>query len=51
MDEKTTFSMRVSWQPVHSANLQHYRLSYSSAGGPEETVSRRTSGSNAGRAL
>lgn len=39
VDDKTTFSLRVSWQPPHTSSLQHYRLSYSSAGGPEETVS------------
>ncbi|XP_011617196.2 collagen alpha-1(XIV) chain-like isoform X1 [Takifugu rubripes] len=37
IDEKTTFSMRVSWQPVDITNVQHYRLSYSSDGGEEET--------------
>lgn len=44
IDDRTTFSLRVSWQPPHTSSLQHYRLSYSSAGGPEETVSGRRSG-------
>ncbi|XP_029023585.1 collagen alpha-1(XIV) chain-like isoform X2 [Betta splendens] len=40
IDEETTFSMRVSWQPVDSRNVRHYRLSYISARGDraEETV-------------
>ncbi|XP_041665058.1 collagen alpha-1(XIV) chain-like isoform X1 [Cheilinus undulatus] len=39
VDEETTFSMRVSWQPVDSRNVRHYRLSYISARGDraEET--------------
>lgn len=38
MDEKTTFSMRVAWQPLDTSGLRHYRLSYSSAAGDEQTV-------------
>lgn len=41
IDEKTTFSMRLSWQPADTTNLLHHRLSYSSDGGPEETVGGR----------
>lgn len=37
VDEKTTFSMHLSWQPAHTTSLQHHRLTYSSDGGPEET--------------
>ncbi|KAM7384842.1 hypothetical protein PAMA_011955 [Pampus argenteus] len=39
IDEETTFSMRVSWQPVDSRNVRHYRLNYISARGDraEET--------------
>ncbi|XP_074468542.1 collagen alpha-1(XIV) chain-like isoform X3 [Sebastes fasciatus] len=33
IDEETTFSMRVSWQPVETRNVRHYRLSYISAKG------------------
>lgn len=40
IDEETTFSLRVSWQPVDPRNVRHYRLSYISAEGDraEETV-------------
>uniref|UniRef100_A0A3Q3WT58 Uncharacterized protein n=1 Tax=Mola mola TaxID=94237 RepID=A0A3Q3WT58_MOLML len=39
IDEETTFSLRVSWQPVDSRHVRHYRLSYISMGdGAEETV-------------
>ena len=40
IDEETTYSMRVAWQPVDSRNVRHYRLSYISAKGDraEETV-------------
>lgn len=43
IDEETTFSMRVSWQPVDSRNVRHYRLTYISAKGDraEETVRRK----------
>lgn len=39
IDEETTFSMTVSWQPVDSRNIRHYRLGYISAKGDraEET--------------
>ncbi|KAF0024141.1 hypothetical protein F2P81_022943 [Scophthalmus maximus] len=39
IDEETTFSLRVSWQPVDPRNVRHYRLSYISAEGDraEET--------------
>nr|XP_046274514.1 collagen alpha-1(XIV) chain isoform X1 [Scatophagus argus] len=39
IDEETTFSLRVSWQPVDSRNVRHYRLTYISARGDraEET--------------
>ncbi|XP_024865789.1 collagen alpha-1(XIV) chain isoform X3 [Kryptolebias marmoratus] len=39
INEETTFSMRVSWQPVDSRNVRHYRLTYISAKGDraEET--------------
>ncbi|KAK5910749.1 hypothetical protein CgunFtcFv8_004985 [Champsocephalus gunnari] len=39
IDEETTYSMRVAWQPVDSRNVRHYRLSYISAKGDraEET--------------
>ncbi|TMS18172.1 Collagen alpha-1(XIV) chain [Larimichthys crocea] len=39
IDEETTFSIRVSWQPVDSRNVRHYRLNYISAKGDraEET--------------
>lgn len=42
IDEETTYSMRVAWQPVDSRNVRHYRLSYISAKGDraEETVRR-----------
>ncbi|KAL6100252.1 col14a1 [Pungitius sinensis] len=33
VDEETTFSLRVSWQPMDPRNLRHYRLSYVSARG------------------
>uniref|UniRef100_A0A8C9ZLQ8 Collagen type XIV alpha 1 chain n=1 Tax=Sander lucioperca TaxID=283035 RepID=A0A8C9ZLQ8_SANLU len=33
IDEETTFSMRVAWQPGDSRNVRHYRLSYISAKG------------------
>ncbi|KAJ4927718.1 hypothetical protein JOQ06_015520, partial [Pogonophryne albipinna] len=33
IDEETTYSMRVAWQPVDSRNVRHYRLSYISAKG------------------
>ncbi|KAI9536788.1 hypothetical protein NQZ68_031096 [Dissostichus eleginoides] len=33
IDEETTYSMRVAWQPVDSRNVRHYRLSYTSAKG------------------
>uniref|UniRef100_A0A671TKY2 Collagen type XIV alpha 1 chain n=1 Tax=Sparus aurata TaxID=8175 RepID=A0A671TKY2_SPAAU len=40
IDEETTFSLRVSWQPVDSRNVRHYRLNYVSSKGDraEETV-------------
>uniref|UniRef100_A0A4W6BTA5 Collagen type XIV alpha 1 chain n=1 Tax=Lates calcarifer TaxID=8187 RepID=A0A4W6BTA5_LATCA len=43
IDEETTFSMRVSWQPVDARNIRHYRLNYISAKGDraEETVRHR----------
>lgn len=44
MDDKTTFSMRVAWQPLDTSSLQHYRLSYSSAAGDEQTVGGRRTG-------
>ncbi|XP_041812046.1 collagen alpha-1(XIV) chain isoform X3 [Chelmon rostratus] len=39
IDEETTFSMRVAWQPVDSRNVRHYRLNYVSSKGDraEET--------------
>ncbi|XP_047460878.1 collagen alpha-1(XIV) chain [Mugil cephalus] len=39
IDEQTTFSLRVSWQPVDASNIRHYRLVYVSAKGDraEET--------------
>ncbi|XP_076610393.1 collagen alpha-1(XIV) chain isoform X2 [Chaetodon auriga] len=39
IDEETTFSMRVAWQPVDSRNVRHYRLNYISSKGDraEET--------------
>ncbi|KAF3706985.1 Collagen alpha-1(XIV) chain Undulin Precursor [Channa argus] len=39
IDEETTFSIRVSWQPAESRNIRHYRLNYISAKGDraEET--------------
>ncbi|XP_072317831.1 collagen alpha-1(XIV) chain-like, partial [Eucyclogobius newberryi] len=39
IDDETTYSLRVSWQPVDSRNIQLYRLSYISARGDraEET--------------
>uniref|UniRef100_A0A671TQ80 Collagen type XIV alpha 1 chain n=1 Tax=Sparus aurata TaxID=8175 RepID=A0A671TQ80_SPAAU len=39
IDEETTFSLRVSWQPVDSRNVRHYRLNYVSSKGDraEET--------------
>ncbi|XP_047200091.1 collagen alpha-1(XIV) chain [Hippoglossus stenolepis] len=39
IDEETTYSVRVSWQPLDSRNVRHYRLSYISAKGDraEET--------------
>ncbi|KAK7939882.1 hypothetical protein WMY93_003208 [Mugilogobius chulae] len=39
IDDETTYSLRVSWQPVDSRNIRHYRLSYVSAKGDraEET--------------
>ncbi|XP_060948245.1 LOW QUALITY PROTEIN: collagen alpha-1(XIV) chain-like [Limanda limanda] len=39
IDDETTYSLRVSWQPLDSRNLRHYRLSYISAKGDraEET--------------
>ncbi|KAK5854597.1 hypothetical protein PBY51_004778, partial [Eleginops maclovinus] len=39
IDEETTYSMRVAWQPLDSKNVRHYRLSYISAKGDraEET--------------
>uniref|UniRef100_A0A8D0D6G1 Collagen type XIV alpha 1 chain n=1 Tax=Sander lucioperca TaxID=283035 RepID=A0A8D0D6G1_SANLU len=42
IDEETTFSMRVAWQPGDSRNVRHYRLSYISAKGDraEEQVRR-----------
>lgn len=44
IDEETTFSMRVAWQPVDSRNVRHYQLSYISAKGDraEETVRQKT---------
>uniref|UniRef100_A0A3Q3QYN1 Collagen, type XIV, alpha 1b n=1 Tax=Monopterus albus TaxID=43700 RepID=A0A3Q3QYN1_MONAL len=33
IDEETTFSLRVSWQPVDTRNVRHYRLNYISARG------------------
>lgn len=33
VDEETTFSMRVAWQPMDPRNVRHYRLSYVSANG------------------
>uniref|UniRef100_H3CK63 Collagen, type XIV, alpha 1b n=1 Tax=Tetraodon nigroviridis TaxID=99883 RepID=H3CK63_TETNG len=41
LQEKTPFSIHLSWQPPHTSTLQHYRLSYSRTGGAEETVSGR----------
>uniref|UniRef100_A0A665U5K9 Collagen, type XIV, alpha 1b n=1 Tax=Echeneis naucrates TaxID=173247 RepID=A0A665U5K9_ECHNA len=42
IDDETTYSLRVSWQPVDLRNVRHYRLTYVSARGDraEETVSR-----------
>ncbi|XP_036948671.1 collagen alpha-1(XIV) chain isoform X7 [Acanthopagrus latus] len=39
IDEETSFSVRVSWQPVDSRNVRHYRLNYVSSKGDraEET--------------
>ncbi|XP_069566385.1 collagen alpha-1(XIV) chain-like isoform X1 [Brachyistius frenatus] len=39
IDEETTFSLRVAWQPVDARNVRHYRLNYVSARGDraEET--------------
>lgn len=39
LDDETTYSLRVSWQPVDSRNIRHYRLSYISTRGDraEET--------------
>ncbi|XP_068592997.1 collagen alpha-1(XIV) chain-like isoform X3 [Cebidichthys violaceus] len=33
VDEETTFSMRVAWQPMDTRNVRHYRLSYVSSKG------------------
>ncbi|XP_034748704.1 collagen alpha-1(XIV) chain-like [Etheostoma cragini] len=33
IDDETTYSMRVAWQPGDSRNVRHYRLSYISAKG------------------
>uniref|UniRef100_A0AAX7TV39 Collagen, type XIV, alpha 1b n=1 Tax=Astatotilapia calliptera TaxID=8154 RepID=A0AAX7TV39_ASTCA len=40
IDEETTFSMRVSWQPVDPRNARHYRLSYISARGDRAAETR-----------
>uniref|UniRef100_A0A669DZ60 Collagen type XIV alpha 1 chain n=1 Tax=Oreochromis niloticus TaxID=8128 RepID=A0A669DZ60_ORENI len=40
IDEETTFSMRVSWQPVDPRNVRHYRLSYISARGDRAAETR-----------
>uniref|UniRef100_A0AAV2K1X8 Collagen alpha-1(XIV) chain n=1 Tax=Knipowitschia caucasica TaxID=637954 RepID=A0AAV2K1X8_KNICA len=39
LDDETTYSLRVTWQPVDSRNIRHFRLSYVSAKGDraEET--------------
>lgn len=39
IDDETTYSLRVSWQPVDSRNIRNYRLSYISTRGDraEET--------------
>lgn len=43
IDEETTFSMRVSWQPVDPGKIRHYRLSYVSAKGDRaEEMVRQT---------
>lgn len=40
IDDETTYSLRVSWQPVDFRNIRHYRLSYIGEGDrQEETVS------------
>lgn len=42
VDEETTFSLRVSWQPVDSAHILHHRLSYIGAGDRAQETVRQT---------
>ncbi|XP_062266177.1 collagen alpha-1(XIV) chain isoform X1 [Platichthys flesus] len=44
IDEETTYSLRVSWQPLDSRNLRHYRLSYISAKGDRAEETRTVPG-------
>ncbi|XP_037119602.1 collagen alpha-1(XIV) chain-like [Syngnathus acus] len=37
VDDRTTSSLRVSWQHLDAHDVRHYRLSYSSAAGNQET--------------
>uniref|UniRef100_A0A8C2X9R8 Collagen, type XIV, alpha 1b n=1 Tax=Cyclopterus lumpus TaxID=8103 RepID=A0A8C2X9R8_CYCLU len=48
IDEETTFSMRVAWQPTDTRNVRHYRLSYVSTKGDraEEQVGTVSTGHN-----
>ncbi|KAM8841502.1 collagen alpha-1(XIV) chain isoform 2-T2 [Spinachia spinachia] len=41
VDEETTFSLRVAWQPTDPRNVRHYRLSYVSAKGDRAEEQRR----------
>lgn len=41
IDDETTFSLRVSWQPVDSRNVRQYRLSYISMRGDRATETVR----------
>ncbi|XP_024154110.1 collagen alpha-1(XIV) chain isoform X3 [Oryzias melastigma] len=40
IDDETTFSLRVSWQPVDARNVRQYRLSYISMRGDRATETR-----------
>lgn len=52
IDEETTFSLQVSWQPVDSRHVRHYRLSYISVGdGAEETVRQWKRGTDSVRSF
>ncbi|XP_034401628.1 LOW QUALITY PROTEIN: collagen alpha-1(XIV) chain-like [Cyclopterus lumpus] len=43
IDEETTFSMRVAWQPTDTRNVRHYRLSYVSTKGDRAEEQRTVS--------